>query len=352
MAELAALAEVGHLRRELHLSDDELGFLADFAPDDVRRLRIAVAESLAARHRKTFASMAAASKLLPKPVLAAIGEKAVGPLICSKIAAELEPGHARKIVGSFSVPFLADLCRTLDTVSAQPVLLAMSPRVAVPVGRELYDRADLDTLARFIDVVDLELIPPMLGIIDDDALVRIAIVAQSRERLSEIFELLDDRRLLAVVEAAVRGGVLDQAVVMVSELSAPQVTRTIEVVVGAGDVLLTDVVAAVADLDAWDRLLPILAALEPADVATVAASPVLTRPDVFESILDHVTAADALGHLVALIGALDDGQQEDLAAALAGSSPAIARRLVDLSTERDLGVDLPAVAVLRRLTDG
>ncbi|WP_436795436.1 hypothetical protein [Actinospongicola halichondriae] len=351
MGELAALAELGHLRRELDLGDDDLTFLADFTPDEVRRLRMAVAESLAARHRKTFRSMAAVSKLLPKPILATIGEKAVGPLICSKIAAEIEPGHARKIVGSFSVPFLADLCRTLDTVSAQPVLLAMTKRVAVPVGRELYERGDLDTLARFIDVVDIGLIPPMLEIIDDDALIRIAIVAQSRDRLSEIFELLDDGRLLAVVEAAVRGGVLDQAVVMVSELSGPQVTRTIEVVVGSGDLLITDVVAAVAELDAWDRLLPILAGLDPADVATVASSPVLTRPDVFESIVDHVTAADALDDLVALIGALDDGQQEDLAAALAGSSPAIARRLVDLSTERDLGGDLPAVAVLRRLTD-
>lgn len=291
--------------------------------------------------------MAAASKLLPKPILGTIGEKAVGPLICSKIAAELEPGHARKIVGAFSVTFLADLCRTLDTISAEPVLRAMTSKVATPVGRELYERGDLDTVARFIDVVDLEVIAPLLEIIDDDALIRIAIVAQSRERLSEIFELLTDERLLRVIEAAVRGGLLDQAIIMVSELSAPQVTRVLEVVVESGDLLLTDVVAAVADLDAWDRVLPIIAGLAPADVATVVSSPVLTRPEVFETILDHVTASDALDDLVGLIGALSTGQQEELAGALASSSPEIARRLVDLSTERGIGVDLPAVSVLR-----
>ena len=347
MTDLAAMAEVGHLRRELGLETDTLDFLASYGADDVRRLRIAVAESLASRHRSSFRSMAAASKLLPKPVLSTIGEKAVGPLICSKIAAELEPGHARKIVGSFSVPFLADLCRTLDTVSAQPVLLAMPTRTAVPVGAELYQRGDLDTLARFIDVVDLALIPPMLEIVDDDALIRIAIVAQSRERLSEIFELLSDERLLGVIDAAVRSGLLDQAVVMVSELSAEQVTRVIEVVVGAGDVLITDVIAAVADLDAWDRLLPILAALDPADVATVASSPVVTRPDVFGSIVDHVTEADALDDLVALIGALSDEQQVELARAVVSGSTELALRLVALSEERHVGVDLPALGALR-----
>lgn len=346
MADLAALAEVGHLRRELDAPDDALAFLGAFDAADVRRLRIATAESLAARHRKTFRSMASASKLLPKPILGTIGEKAVGPLICSKIAAELEPGHARKIVGSFSVPFLADLCRTLDTVSAGPVLLAIPAKVAVPVGRELYERADLDTLARFIDVVDLELIPPMLEIIDDDALIRIAIVAQSRERLSEIFEQLDDERLLDLVEAAVRGGVLDQAIVMVSELSAPQVTRVLEVVVGAGDLLITDVVSAIADLDAWDRVLPILTQLDPGDVAIVASSPVLTRPEVFESIVDHVTAADAIDDLVSLIATLSTEKQETLAAALVAAAPDTCRRLVELADQHDVD-DLPALDLLR-----
>ena len=346
MAGLAAMAETGHLRRELAVGDDELAFLHGFEADDVRRLRIAVAESLAARHRKTFRSMAAASKLLPKPLLGTIGEKAVGPLICSKIAAELEPGHARKIVGSFSVPFLADLCRTLDTISAQPVLLAMPPKIAVPVGEELDRRGDVETLARFIDVVDIELIPPMLEIIDDDALIHIAIVAQSRERLSEIFELLDDDRLRSVIDAAVRGGVLDEAVVMMSELAASQVTRVLEVVVESGDLLITDVVAAIAELDAWDRVLPILAGLEPEDIAVVASSPVLTRADVFESIVDHVTAADAVEDLVSLISALTPAKQETLAAALLGAAPDTCRRLVELADEHGVD-DLPALDVLR-----
>lgn len=346
MADLAATAEAGHLRRELDVADGELTFLHDFAADDVRRLRIAVAESLAARQRKTFRSMAAASKLLPKPILGTIGEKAVGPLICSKIAAELDPGHARKIVGSFSVPFLADLCRTLDTVSAQPVLLAIPPKVAIPVGVELDRRGDLETLARFIDVVDIALIPPMLDIVDDDALIHIAVVAQSRERLSEIFELIDDDRLRSVIDAAVRGGVLDQAVVMMSELAASQVTRVLEVVVESGDVLITDVVSAIAELDAWDRVLPILAELEPDDIAVVAASPVLTRPDVFESIVDHVTAADAVDDLVALISALAPAKQESLAAALLDAAPETCRRLVELADEHDV-TDLVALEALR-----
>lgn len=347
MAELRSLAELGHLRRELDVDEPGLGFLAEHASDDVRRLRFAIAESLAARHRSTFVGMAKASKLLPKAILPTVAEKAVGPLVCSKIAAEIEPGYARRIVGAFAVPFLADLCGTLDTVSAAPVIGAIPAKKAVPVGVELRDRGDYETLGRFIDVVDFSVIPPMLEKVDDDDLLRIAIVAESRERLTEVFATLDDSRIRSLVEAAVAADLLDEALVMVSELDAVQVTRVVEVVVESGDLLLTDLVAAIADLGAWDRLLPVIAGLDPDAVAAVASAPVLRRPDVFDSLVAHVDAAGAVDDFVALVDSLPEDSQRELAAAVAEGSPENAARLVDLADERGVGQDLPALATLR-----
>lgn len=347
MADLAALAEVGHLSRELHTDEASLAFLADHDPADLRRLRRAVVESLGARHRKTFAGMARAAKLLPASLLPPIAERAVGPLICSKIAAELEPGHARKIVGAFSVPFLAELCRTIDTAAAADVLAAIPPSKAVPVGEELYRRGDLDMLGRFIDVVDVGAIAPMLDVVDEDSLLRIAVVAESRERLSTIFADLTDERILRLIEAGVRSDVLDQALVVVAELDHEQLVRTIEIVVDGGELLLTDVVAAIAGLRAWDRLLPVIAGLDPEHVAMVASAPVVSRPDVFESIVDHVVAADAIDDFVALVGAIPAAKQEELASTVAASAPTVATRLVELADEHGVGQDLPALAVLR-----
>lgn len=346
MADLAAMAEVGHLARELHVDDDRLDALADLAAEDLRHLRRLVAESLAARHRSTFAGMAKAAKLLPAKLLPPIAERAIGPLICSKIAAELDPAHARKIVGSFSVPFLADLCRTLDTAAAEDVVRAIPADKAVPVGIELYERGDVETVGRFIDVVHERAIPPMLEVVDDDALLRIAIVAERRERLSTIFADLSDERVLQLVEAGVRGDMLDEALVVVAELDETQLARTVEIVVGGGDALLTDVVAAIAGLRAWDRLLPVIAGLDPELVAAVASSPVVSRPDVFESIVAHAAEADAVDDFVALIGALPVPDQEALATALAQSAPDVAGRLVEVADDHGV-VDLPALDVLR-----
>ncbi len=346
MADLAARAEVGHLSRELHLDDGRLDFLAAFDADDLRRLRRSTVESLASRHRSTFAGMARAAKLLPAKLLPPIAEKAIGPLVCSKIAAELEPGHARKIVGSFSVPFLADLCRTIDTASAADVLAAIRPEQAVRVGEELHRRGDVDPLGRFIDVVDPRSFPPMLEILDDDALLRVAVVAESRERLSLIFAELTDHRILELVECAVRSDLLDEALVVVAELDAEQLVRTVGIIVDAGDTLLTDIVAAIAGLGAWDQLLPVIADLDPEHVARVASAPVLRRPDVFESIVVHVETADAVDDFVAVIGSLPPDKQHELASAVADSAPDVASRLVAVADRH--GVDgLPALDVLR-----
>lgn len=347
MTDLSSIAEVGHLRRELHVDDDALDFLAGLAIDDLRHLRRTVATSLGARHRSTFVGMAKAARLLPDKLLPPIAERAIGPLACSKIAAELEPAHARKIVGSFSVPFLADLCHTIDTHAATDQLRAISPSKAVPVGEELYRRAQLETLGRFIDVVDERAIPPMLDIIDEESLLRVAIVAESRERLSSIFGQLPDERILALVDAGIRAGLLDEALVVVAELEAEQLVRTIELIVDAGELVVTDVVAAIADLDAWNRLLPVIAGLDPAHVAKVASAPVISRPEVFESIVDHVIEAGAVDDFVALIGALDDDEQEQLARTVAETAPAVCRRLIEVADELGKGQELVALAVLR-----
>lgn len=350
MADLAARAEVGHLARELHVDPSSLAFLEGFDASDIRGFRHAVAESLAARHRRTFVSMAKAATLLPARLLPPIAERAVGPLLCSKIAAELEPAHARKIVGAFSVPFLADLCHTLDTVAAADVLAAIEPSKAVPVGKELYRRGDLETLGRFIDVVDAGAIPPMLDVIDDDSLLRIAVVAESHERLSAIFAELSDDRIRELVESGVRSDLLDEALVVVAELDAEQLARTIEVIVDAGDLLLTDVVSGIAALQAWDRLLPVIASLDPEHVGRIASAPVLSRPEVLESIVEHVVAAGAIDDFVSFVGTIPEPDQRELARIVAGSAPPVARRLVELAEERHVGLELPALAELRSVS--
>ncbi len=345
--DLIARAEVGHLARELHVDEEDLDFLVAHDPGAVRRLRAEVARALADEHRATFAAMARAARLLPTAVLPPIAERIVGPVLCGKITAELDPAHARRIVGHFSVGFLADLCGSVDAHAAADVLSAIPARPALEVGRELHRRGEIDTLAKFVDVVVEPAIAPMLEVLDDAELLRIAVVAESRLRLSAIFSTIDDDRILGLVEAAVVGDVLADCLVVVAELEPDQLARTVAVVVDGGDRLVTDVVAAIADLSAWDQLLPVIAALDPEHVARVAASPVLTRPDVIAGVADHVVAAGAVDDFVALVGAVPASRQQELAAAIADAGPDLGRSLLALAAEHGVDADLPALAALR-----
>ena len=345
MADLATRAEIAHLARELGTDEDALAFLEDRPAADVRALKADVARVLADDHRSVFAAMARAAKLLPTPILAPIAERAVGPMLCSKIAAELDPAFARKVVGAFSVPFLADLCRTLDAHAAGDVIAAIPSKRAVPVGFELLARRDLDTLAKFVDVVTPEAIPPVLEALDEDALLRIAVVAERRDRISAVFSMLDDARVLALVDAAVRTEVLEECLVVVAELEAAQVVRVIETVIDAGEPLVADVVGAIASLGAWDRLLPVVASLDPAHVAAIASAPVISRPDVFEGIVAHVVEAGAVEDFVTVVAAIPEPTQAELAGAVADAAPELARRLLELADEHGV-TRLPALDAL------
>lgn len=348
MADLAALAEVGRLRHELGVDGDQLDFLVRHDAADLRALRHALTDALAAPHRPAFQRMAAAARLLPAPVTATIAAKALGPFLCSKVAAELDPTEARKLVGHLRVPFLADLCRTLDPRAAADVIRAIPAERAVAVGVELYRRRDLETLARFIDVVAEDTIPRMLDVVDDDGcLLEIAVAAESRLRLDAIFAMLPDDRVLGVVESAALSDQLTEAVVLLGELGQEQAARAIGLVVGSGHVLLTDLVAEISRLGGWDELLPVMAGLDPDVLATVASSPALDRPELFLAVARDVVDAGLGPEIVALVGAMPDDRQEQLARSLAGSAPQVARHLAELVETVTGASDLAAARALR-----
>ncbi len=353
MADLAALAELGRLRHELGVDDEALGFLGRYDVADLRHLRRAIADALDAPHRPAFRRAAAAARLLPAPVAALIAEKAFGPLLCSKIAAELEPDHARKLVEHLHVRFLADLCRTLDVEAARPVIEAIPERRAVAVGAELYRRRDVYTVARFIDVVPFSVIPPMLDAVDDDEfLLLVAVAAEGRRRLDEVFAHLSDDRVVGIVHAAAASDHLADAVLLVSELGPEQAARALELVVADGELLVTDLVAEISRLGGWDEVLPVLAGLDPDVLARVAASPALDRPELFRAVAEDVVAAGLASEVVALVGAMPADRQEQLAGALAAGAPGVAGELYDLVQTVPGAADLPGARALRGAVDG
>lgn len=84
--------------------------------------------------------MAAASRLLPAPVLAKIAEKVFGPLLCARIAGMIEPGKATDVAVRLPVGFLTDLAVELDPRRSHRVIGNIPSDTVVPIAAELTQR--------------------------------------------------------------------------------------------------------------------------------------------------------------------------------------------------------------------
>ena len=153
MSSLAARSEVVKLARELSVDPEELAFLRDSPTDALRTFRREVVTQLDAPHRHIFKTVAAASAMVPNAISVKIATRYFGPLLCGKVATELSPERASKLIGHVPVDFLADTTSYVDPDAAAPLIRALDTEVMVPTMMELLRRKDYVTLARFLSSV-------------------------------------------------------------------------------------------------------------------------------------------------------------------------------------------------------
>jgi hypothetical protein len=194
-ADLVTRAELTKLARALGMPAERVGFLAGLPVEDLRVLRERVSAALFDRHRAGFQRMAAASRLLPMGVLAAIATRTMPPLLAARIAAEMPPGRAAELATTLDTPYLADVCVELDPRRAGPIVAALPLPVVVAVATELVRRTDYLTIGRFVAAASDDVIRAVLTAVpDDDALLQVASHIETADQLTRVISLLPDDR--------------------------------------------------------------------------------------------------------------------------------------------------------------
>lgn len=84
-------AEIVKLARLLGTNPREVDFLRQVDWQDIRDLREQAAAAMFDADRQGLQRVAAATKLAPGKVTAAIGERAFGPLLCGRVVGLLDP---------------------------------------------------------------------------------------------------------------------------------------------------------------------------------------------------------------------------------------------------------------------
>ena len=335
---LAQRAEIIKLARLCRVDDASLAWLGKLDAPLIRALREQATAAMFDADRKRFQNMATASRLLPIPILVLIIEKVIGPLICARVCGLVPAARAIEIAEKLKLPFLVDACIELDPRSAQELIAGFPKHLIVAIAGELASRGEYVTMGRFIELIALDTIRPVVDAIRDDAkLLHIAFFAESTERLGDIVERIAPARLKAVVSHSATGSaeLWGEALALISGVDAALQQKLATITGELPDAALDNIVRNTQAIGRWDVLLPIVARMTPALQKRVINLPVIQDDAIFADIIRAVFRLPDIRPVIQLLTQLEAEPRARLDA-----------------VARQIGLTLPDPALLLPLIDG
>lgn len=230
MSSLTLQAEHLKLARLLGCPESVIAGIAGLDVAALRQLRGACTSMLFDGDRATLQRVAGAARILPGALNALLAEKAMGPVLASRVAGLMPPKDGVEIATRVALSFNVEVTLLLDPRSAAPMLRLMPMDLVVAVTRELVKRREFIVMARFVDTLTDEQIRGCMAVIDDESMLRIGFFVESPQRLAEVVNLMNDARLQKVVaiagrpELALGGAVM----VLLSGVEAPLRVRIVQ----------------------------------------------------------------------------------------------------------------------------
>jgi hypothetical protein len=252
-ATLQTRAEVEKLARLLGRDPETLGFLDEVPPADLRRLREQVTDTLYDGDAAALQRTAAAGRVLPPPLVAALAQKAFGPLLSARITSLLEPERAVDLAARLPVDFLADVAVELDPRRTRAVITGVPIDRTVRIAEELTARGEHVAMGRFIGHLEPECLAAVVDALGDADLLRIAFVAEDRDRFGEVLAGLPDERVEGMILAAHEDGLWPEALALVAEVDDDRIPRLAAAAAVQDDAVLDGLLDALPLLEAPAR---------------------------------------------------------------------------------------------------
>lgn len=238
-------AELRKLAHTLGVPPSRLAALDSVPAEDLRALRGQVGEALFRADKHFFVRIAALTKAVPSAVAAKLAEKALPPLLAARTTELLDPGKAVDMVGRMPDSYLADVAAALDPSRCPHVLVGIPADRAAKVGRVLAQREEWVVIGGFVSYVSMDSVAASTREFTGEQLLRIGFVLDDVDRLDAIAQLLTDRQLDEMVDAAWRKALWTEFADLVANLQPGRVARLGEHFRAAGDEALAAAKAAV-----------------------------------------------------------------------------------------------------------
>lgn len=298
--------EILKLARLVACDPQELGYLRDVDPHDVRDLREQVTVVMFDGDRRMFQRVALAARLVPTRLVALIAQRAFGPLLCARVTGLLEPSRAVDVAARLPAPFLAELAVALDPRRASDVIARIPPEQVADVTTVLARRAEYVTMGSFVGHLSDAALRAAIAVLGDEELLRTAYFVESDGSLGALVAMLEPTRLEMVLAAATAADLWIEALDVLGRLGERQRGQLADVVAGQPDVVLDGMVRAAQRELLWDPLMRFAIGLEQGAGARVAGLLAGSADDVLDALLDVVweqRLEPELAHLASLLRA-------------------------------------------------
>lgn len=328
-AELESTAEVVKLARLLEVEPASLQYLEKVPPGDLRALREQATDVLFDADLGALQTMAAASRVIPLPLLAKIAEGVFGPLLCARIAGLMDPPRAVEVATRLEPPFLAKVAASLDPRRATDVIARMPVEHTVAVAEQLLGDGEYVTMGRVVGHLTTEALRASVAVLDEASLLRVAFVLEGKERLPEVLGMLPRERLRIMIEGGARDGMWPEVLDLLANVSDAYAQRAPAPAPPAGTPdpleMLADVAAsldaellqgaaqAATEHGLWPRLIELAVRMDDAGQRRVAELIVASSDEVVEAMFDAVAKERMWPKLLTLAAPLDRSELEILA---------------------------------------
>lgn len=202
--------------------------LKDLPEDDLRVLAAQISKSLFEQDSELFRRSAAASKILPSKLAGKLAERFMPPLLAARTAEHLSPEKARDLIGTVSVPYLADIAMALDPARMQNVVSDLPAKRIGQVAEELFRRDELSAMADFVGTVTNEALLAALEVATGTQLLRVVPMLEWSEQLESVIDQVSDEKIDALLSAVVDESLWTDAVYLLERLQPSSLRRVAE----------------------------------------------------------------------------------------------------------------------------
>lgn len=331
MSRLDHLAETVKLGRAMGLSEDELEFLGVVDHHALRALREHLTDVFFEDTRPMLSRAAKASRLLPIGLLARIGQRVFGALLCARMAGLMDTKRAIEVAQRMPDPFLADVSMLLDPRRAEAVIAGMPPDRVVAVAKILAARDDHITLARFVGYLPDSTISAVIDAVpDDNALLRTAFFLESKSTLDRLVGLVRPERLRDVVAMVARAGdeLWTEALSLMTHVGERWQRHIGDLAAEEDDEALTVMVQTTHRFDLWAHVLPLFGAMNEPAQRRFMGLPIVRTPGFVRAIVTAADRTDSWGRLLPLALHMGDEMRRHVAAELEALGAEVFRRVL------------------------